>query len=101
MKRQLCGGGDFAESYVIAHEVGHHVQTLLGVSAKVNAARRNGENVEGDDGRWVRQELPGQRSTSDARPPCVRFRNARHERTERRASLRLARARGGPGGRRR
>jgi predicted metalloprotease len=57
MKRQLGGGGDFAEAYVIAHEVGHHVQTLLGVSAKVNAARRNGENVEGDGGLLVRQEL--------------------------------------------
>jgi hypothetical protein len=53
----LGGGGDFAEAYVIAHEVGHHVQTLQGVSAKVNAARRNGENVEGDAGLLVRQEL--------------------------------------------
>jgi len=31
--------GDFAQAYVIAHEVGHHVQTLLGTAAKVNAAR--------------------------------------------------------------
>ncbi len=31
--------GDFAQAYVLAHEVGHHVQTLLGTSAKVNAAR--------------------------------------------------------------
>jgi predicted metalloprotease len=31
--------GDFAQAYVIAHEVGHHVQTLLGVSDKVASAR--------------------------------------------------------------
>lgn len=31
--------GDFAQAYVIAHEVGHHVQKLLGISAKVDAAR--------------------------------------------------------------
>ena len=36
--------GDFAQAYVIAHEVGHHVQTLLGISSKVQAARsRSGE----------------------------------------------------------
>jgi predicted metalloprotease len=32
--------GDFAQAYVIAHEVGHHVQTLLGVTSKVAAARQ-------------------------------------------------------------
>ena len=57
MQRRLGGGGDFAYAYVIAHEVGHHVQTLLGVSAKVNEARRRGQNVQGDGGLLVRQEL--------------------------------------------
>jgi len=57
MQRHLGGGGDFAYAYVIAHEVGHHVQTLLGVSDKVNQARRAGRNVEGDGGLLVRQEL--------------------------------------------
>ncbi|MFA5683073.1 MAG: neutral zinc metallopeptidase [Lysobacteraceae bacterium] len=56
MKRQLGGGGDFAYAYVIAHEVGHHVQTLTGVSAKVNALRARGD-VTGADGPLVRQEL--------------------------------------------
>jgi hypothetical protein len=57
MKARLGGGGDFAEAYVIAHEVGHHIQTVTGVSARVNDARRRGENVEGDGGLLVRQEL--------------------------------------------
>lgn len=40
MKSKLGAPGDFAQAYVIAHEVGHHVQTLLGTSAKVNEAQR-------------------------------------------------------------
>lgn len=35
MKQKLGGGGDFAQGYVIAHEVGHHVQHLLGITTKV------------------------------------------------------------------
>ncbi|MGQ0698294.1 MAG: KPN_02809 family neutral zinc metallopeptidase [Panacagrimonas sp.] len=57
MQAELGGGGDFAYAYVIAHEVGHHVQTLLGVSDKVNAARVKGQDVQGDGGLLVRQEL--------------------------------------------
>jgi hypothetical protein len=56
MRRQLGGGGDFAEAYVIAHEVGHHIQTLTGVSDKVNAQRARGD-IKGADGPLVRQEL--------------------------------------------
>ncbi|HXG90269.1 MAG TPA: neutral zinc metallopeptidase [Vicinamibacterales bacterium] len=48
--------GDFAEAYVIAHEVGHHVQTLLGVSDKVNQARSRMSQEEGNQ-MSVRQEL--------------------------------------------
>ena len=44
LKTRFKAPGDFAQAYVIAHEVGHHVQNLLGVSAKVQAAReRAGE----------------------------------------------------------
>lgn len=57
MRAKLGGGGDFAEAYVIAHEVGHHVQTLVGVSDKINEARRAGKEMKGDGGQLVRQEL--------------------------------------------
>ena len=57
MRRRLGGGGDFAEAYVIAHEVGHHVQTVTGSSRPVIEARQRGQNLEGADGLLVRQEL--------------------------------------------
>ncbi|MGA3681215.1 KPN_02809 family neutral zinc metallopeptidase [Pseudomonas graminis] len=57
MSQRFKAAGDFAQAYVIAHEVGHHVQTLLGVSAKVDAARQRGMKMEGDNGLLVRQEL--------------------------------------------
>ena len=39
LERQFDAPGDFAQAYVIAHEVGHHVQNLLGISGKVSAMR--------------------------------------------------------------
>jgi predicted metalloprotease len=39
LRDQLGSPGDFAQAYVIAHEVGHHVQNLLGTTAKVDALR--------------------------------------------------------------
>ena len=48
--------GDFAQAYVVAHEVGHHVQTLLGISEQVHAARSRGGEAEGN-AMQVRMEL--------------------------------------------
>lgn len=57
MASRFSAAGDFAQAYVIAHEVGHHVQTLLGVSQQMQAARQRGARMEGDNGLLVRQEL--------------------------------------------
>src|SRR5687768_11289243 len=48
--------GDFAQAYVVAHEVGHHVQTSMGLSARVDAARRGASQSEAN-ALSVRQEL--------------------------------------------
>jgi uncharacterized protein len=39
MRNRLGAPGDFAQAYVIAHEVGHHVQNLMGISGKVDSMR--------------------------------------------------------------
>jgi predicted metalloprotease len=48
LKNRHGAPGDFAQAYVIAHEIGHHVQTLLGISEKVNSARQRLNQVEGN-----------------------------------------------------
>jgi len=40
LKTRFRAPGDFAQAYVIAHEIGHHIQNLLGTMEKVNAAQR-------------------------------------------------------------
>ncbi len=46
LKTKLGAPGDFAQAYVIAHEVGHHVQKLLGISDKVDEARRGASKAQ-------------------------------------------------------
>lgn len=48
LREQLQAPGDFAQAYVVAHEVGHHVQNLLGISGEVQAARRRLPASEGN-----------------------------------------------------
>ncbi|MFL6696422.1 MAG: neutral zinc metallopeptidase [Vitreoscilla sp.] len=45
LRTKLGAPGDFAQAYVIAHEVGHHVQKLMGISEKVDAARRSADEA--------------------------------------------------------
>lgn len=56
MTHRLGAPGDFAQAYVIAHEVGHHVQNLLGIADKVNRLRHRGSDAEGN-ALSVRMEL--------------------------------------------
>lgn len=48
LAEQFGAAGDFALAYVVAHEVGHHVQNLLGTSGKVHEARQRLSKVEGN-----------------------------------------------------
>ena len=48
LSRRLGAPGDFAQAYVIAHEVGHHVQTVLGIENQVRQARANMSESEGN-----------------------------------------------------
>ena len=48
LAQRYAAAGDFAQAYVIAHEVGHHVQHLLGVSDKVDRMRRQVSEAQGN-----------------------------------------------------
>jgi predicted metalloprotease len=48
LHRQLGAPGDFAQAYVIAHEVGHHIQHRLGISGKVQRARQRMSEAQGN-----------------------------------------------------
>jgi len=56
LQNRFHAPGDFAQAYVIAHEVGHHVQTLLGISEEVQRKRAGLSEVESNR-LSVRQEL--------------------------------------------
>jgi uncharacterized protein len=56
MRTRLGGGGNFAYAYVIAHEVGHHVQNLVGLLPKVQEAERQSDQQRAN-GLSVRTEL--------------------------------------------
>jgi uncharacterized protein len=56
MKNKLGAPGDFAQAYVIAHEVGHHIQKLFGIADKVTQARMQASTEEGN-ALQVRMEL--------------------------------------------
>jgi uncharacterized protein len=45
MKRKLGGGGDFAYAYVIAHEVGHHLENQLGILSRAQRAQQSGDKA--------------------------------------------------------
>jgi len=55
LQRQLNAPGDFAQAYIVAHEIGHHVQNLLGVMEDVNLAQQ--ENPDDANELSVRVEL--------------------------------------------
>lgn len=57
MKNKLGGGGDFAQGYVIAHEVGHHVQNLLGINQKVRESQEAASSQREVNQLSVRLEL--------------------------------------------
>jgi uncharacterized protein len=56
MASRFGASGDFAQAYVVAHEVGHHVQKLLGLADKVTQARMQAPEAEAND-LSVRMEL--------------------------------------------
>jgi uncharacterized protein len=57
LKDKFGAPGDFARAYVIAHEVGHHVQNLLGMEARMETARQRGLSQEEVNELSVRLEL--------------------------------------------
>ena len=56
LETEFAAQGDFAKAYVLAHEVGHHVQTVLGISDKVRAAQQQASEPEAN-ALQVRMEL--------------------------------------------
>lgn len=57
MQRKFGGGGDAAYAYVIAHEMGHHIENLLGILPKVQRAQQQASSQAEANGLSVRVEL--------------------------------------------
>ncbi|MCM8593765.1 neutral zinc metallopeptidase [Accumulibacter sp.] len=57
LRERFHAPGEFAQAYVIAHEVGHHVQNLLGISDKVHAAQQRSGDRTAANALSVRLEL--------------------------------------------
>lgn len=56
LSKRLDAPGDFAQAYVVAHEVGHHVQNLMGIAERVHGARQNAPGEQAN-ALQVRMEL--------------------------------------------
>ena len=56
LSKRLDAPGDFAQAYVLAHEVGHHVQNVLGIADQVRGAQQNARGEQGN-AMQVRMEL--------------------------------------------
>jgi predicted metalloprotease len=57
LETEFAAQGDFAKAYVIAHEVGHHVQTVTGISDQVRAAQQRARSQEEANAWQVKMEL--------------------------------------------
>jgi hypothetical protein len=57
LQRRFGAPGDFAQAYVVAHEVGHHVQNLLGINRQVQEAQQGGGSRSNANALSVRLEL--------------------------------------------
>ena len=57
LDRRFGAPGDFAQAYVVAHEVGHHVQNLLGISDQVQGAQQRARSQDEANAYSVRLEL--------------------------------------------
>lgn len=57
LRERFAAPGDFAQAYVIAHEIGHHVQNLLGIMNKVQGLQRRGGSQSQANALSVRLEL--------------------------------------------
>src|SRR5262249_51391205 len=74
LKQRFGAPGDFAQAYVIAHEVGHHVQKMLGTEAKVQAMRQRVSETEANQ-LSVRLELQADFYAGVWAPYAQKFQN--------------------------